>query len=311
GARLRGRLGAAPGRRGRARHRRRLGGGARAARARPPPRTCARPGAPRRLVAGRAGGDAARRGLGRRPALGDRPDAVGPGPRPHPRDAERRALRARRPPRVGPPRAVAAVGSAGGARGDGRVSRPLVVAGRPSEARLARALVDAQAAELTYAEVGETLTTSARVRRRAVDLGTGADAFDRAADGLRRWVCHAGIGARLHPAQPPLELGATMVVLLPLGPATVLAPTRIVAVVDEPDRFGFAYGTLPGHPEIGEESFVVSRAAADTVRGEVAVVARPVPMLRPVASVVRVAQRRAVGRYLAALVRHVRSMGEP
>ncbi|HEY4226309.1 MAG TPA: DUF1990 domain-containing protein [Pseudolysinimonas sp.] len=36
-------------------------------------------------------------------------------------------------------------------------------------------------------------------------------------------------------------------------------PTRVVYVIDEPDRKGFAYGTLPGHPERGEESFVVER----------------------------------------------------
>jgi hypothetical protein len=32
---------------------------------------------------------------------------------------------------------------------------------------------------------------------------------------------------------------------------------RIVYVVDEADRFGFAYGTLPAHAETGEERFTV------------------------------------------------------
>lgn len=31
-----------------------------------------------------------------------------------------------------------------------------------------------------------------------------------------------------------------------LGPVTVREPVRVVAVVDEPDRRGFAYGTLDG-----------------------------------------------------------------
>jgi len=34
-------------------------------------------------------------------------------------------------------------------------------------------------------------------------------------------------------------------------------PSRVVYVVDEPDRAGFAYGTLPGHPEQGEELFLL------------------------------------------------------
>ena len=34
---------------------------------------------------------------------------------------------------------------------------------------------------------------------------------------------------------------------------------RVASVVDEPNRFGFAYGTLPIHPEQGEQSFIVER----------------------------------------------------
>ena len=48
-----------------------------------------------------------------------------------------------------------------------------------------------------------------------------------------------------------------------LWPAKI--PARVVYVIDEPDRKGFAYGTLPGHPERGEESFVVERRADDSV----------------------------------------------
>ena len=44
-------------------------------------------------------------------------------------------------------------------------------------------------------------------------------------------------------------------VMVGLGP--LRAPCRVVYVVDEPDRRGFAYGTLPGHPETGEELFAV------------------------------------------------------
>ncbi|GFM98551.1 hypothetical protein Sfulv_33620 [Streptomyces fulvorobeus] len=44
------------------------------------------------------------------------------------------------------------------------------------------------------------------------------------------------------------------------GPLAVHEPVLVVAVVDTPERCGFAYGTLPGHPVSGEEAFVVSRA---------------------------------------------------
>ena len=46
---------------------------------------------------------------------------------------------------------------------------------------------------------------------------------------------------------------------IPLGPIRVGAPCRVVYVVDEKNRKGFAYGTLPGHPESGEEAFIVEK----------------------------------------------------
>jgi uncharacterized protein (UPF0548 family) len=43
------------------------------------------------------------------------------------------------------------------------------------------------------------------------------------------------------------------------GPFRVREPVRVVAVVDLSDRYGFAYGTRPGHPVTGEEAFIVHR----------------------------------------------------
>ncbi|MDP9026471.1 MAG: DUF1990 domain-containing protein [Actinomycetota bacterium] len=57
--------------------------------------------------------------------------------------------------------------------------------------------------------------------------------------------------------------GDTALLKWMLWPARI--PARVVYVIDEPDRKGFAYGTLPGHPERGEEAFVVERRADDSV----------------------------------------------
>jgi uncharacterized protein (UPF0548 family) len=65
---------------------------------------------------------------------------------------------------------------------------------------------------------------------------------------------------RVFPADAPIVEGTTVAVLTSLGPLHVLSACRIVRVVDEPDRFGFAYGTLPSHPEEGEEHFLVTRS---------------------------------------------------
>jgi uncharacterized protein (UPF0548 family) len=57
--------------------------------------------------------------------------------------------------------------------------------------------------------------------------------------------------------------GDTALLKWMLWPAKI--PTRVVYVIDEPQRKGFAYGTLPGHPERGEEAFVVERRPDDSV----------------------------------------------
>jgi uncharacterized protein (UPF0548 family) len=175
------------------------------------------------------------------------------------------------------------------------------------------ALASAASAELTYRYVGATLDVARMmplaplptVRRTSVDLGRAPDALERAVEGLRAWVCHRGIGATVTPSDAPVRAGTEVVVRLPLGPVMILAPCRIIGVVDEPNRFGFAYGTLPGHPEEGEESFVAHRAADGTITFTVSVAARPVPLLRLAGPAVLLAQRRALRGYLAAMAQHV------
>jgi uncharacterized protein (UPF0548 family) len=76
-------------------------------------------------------------------------------------------------------------------------------------------------------------------------------------------------------------------------------------VVDDRDRFGFGYGTLPGHPECGEESFVVERNSDATVF-RITAFSRPADIVARVgAPVARRLQVRFTGRYLQALVRYV------
>ena len=50
---------------------------------------------------------------------------------------------------------------------------------------------------------------------------------------------------------------------------------RILRTIDEPDRFGFVYGTLAGHAECGEELFQVERAPGGEVRFSLLAMSRP------------------------------------
>lgn len=73
--------------------------------------------------------------------------------------------------------------------------------------------------------------------------------------------------------RPMLRPGDTAIMHVPLFPPKV--PTRVVYVVDEPLRKGFAYGTLPGHPERGEEAFIVEYRDDDSVWLTIRAFSRP------------------------------------
>jgi uncharacterized protein (UPF0548 family) len=89
---------------------------------------------------------------------------------------------------------------------------------------------------------------------------------------------------------------------IPFGPFVVKAPVRVVYVVDEPKRRGFAYGTLPGHPENGEEGWFVDQKEDGSVWMTVRAFSRPANaawwMVYPV---LRVVQEFYTRRYLRAL----------
>ena len=110
---------------------------------------------------------------------------------------------------------------------------------------------------LTYAEVG---ATAARELPAGYDhqhverqIGTGQERFEQAADAVMHWGMQRGSGLRVQASSEVAVVDAVLVVRMGFLPA----PCRVVYVVDEPDIRGFAYGTLPGHPESGEERFAV------------------------------------------------------
>lgn len=137
-------------------------------------------------------------------------------------------------------------------------------------------------------------------------LGEGAETFQRAVTGLKTWKAHRLPGMRVFPEDQEIRTGATVVVTVGTPIASLAAPCRIVGVVDGQTRWGFAYGTLPGHPEQGEESFAVSMAADGSVQFEIEAFSRPADTLvRLSGPFGRGVQRGATGAYLRALKRFV------
>jgi uncharacterized protein (UPF0548 family) len=88
-----------------------------------------------------------------------------------------------------------------------------------------------------------------------------------------------------------------------LPPLGLRIPCRVVWSVTDGDRQGYAYGTLPGHPESGEESFVVSRDGADVVFEMVAFSRLATRAARLGGPVSRVLQAVALTRYTGAVRR--------
>jgi uncharacterized protein (UPF0548 family) len=169
-------------------------------------------------------------------------------------------------------------------------------------------LSDLEGLSLTYGEVGATGELPAddigtldgyRHVHTAARIGSGRARFEQAADEVMRYGMLRGAGVRVTASTEIAEVGT--LVLGRLGPAW--APCRVVYVVDEPNRRGFAYGTLPGHPVSGEEYFGVRYdPASESVYAEVAAFSRPNTWWSKVgAPVAALAQRVVTKRYLKAL----------
>ncbi|OBI94535.1 hypothetical protein A5660_11910 [Mycobacterium alsense] len=160
---------------------------------------------------------------------------------------------------------------------------------------------------LTYREVGATMDFHragellAGYHHQHVErqIGAGPRRFEQAADAVMHWGMQRGSGLRVQASSEVAEVDAVLVVRMGFLPA----PCRVVYVIDEPDIRGFAYGTLPGHPESGEERFVVRRdPSTSAVYAEVSAFSRPAAWWAKAGGpLVRAAQRVIARRYLRAV----------
>lgn len=172
-----------------------------------------------------------------------------------------------------------------------------------------RAVLDGQTHEsLTYPEVGSTRSPDlpAGYNHDRFSVALGNDRFETAKRGIREWRAHVNSGVEVFPSTAAIESGTNVVLGIRLGPLYAIAACRIVYICDETDRFGFAYGTLPEHPESGEEAFIIERDPSGQVRFTITAFSRPASAVTRLASpLARVVQQRATQRYLDALRTYV------
>ncbi len=124
-------------------------------------------------------------------------------------------------------------------------------------------------------------------------LGPGRDSFVRGTSLVRAWTMFAMPWIELHTPDAPIREGTIVGVLARSAGLWCVNAARIVYVIDEPRRFGFAYGTLPGHVEAGEERFLIEHTPEDLVAYSIRAISKPRALLARVAQPwVRREQRR-------------------
>jgi uncharacterized protein (UPF0548 family) len=156
----------------------------------------------------------------------------------------------------------------------------------------------------TYPEVGATATQLpqgyAYLRAQRI-VGQGKVLFEECGENILNWGIQKGAGFRLEKSGR-LTTGAQNRLGLHWGPFQTWAVCQVVYVIDEPKLKGFAYGTLPGHPERGEESFIVSLDDEGLVRFDILAFSRPARWFSKLGSpLLRFLQQHVTWKYLDAV----------
>ncbi|MEV4612676.1 DUF1990 domain-containing protein [Kitasatospora sp. NPDC049258] len=140
--------------------------------------------------------------------------------------------------------------------------------------------------------------------RHRVLIGHGRDVLEAAGAAVTDWRMHRAAGVQVYSPAVRAEAGARVHCAIGAGPLRITAPCRVVWAAHEPDRIGFSYGTLAGHPECGEEAFVVELDQALGVWFSVTAFSRPGRWYTRLAGpVVPLLQRRFARHYGRALRR--------
>lgn len=161
---------------------------------------------------------------------------------------------------------------------------------------------------LNYPGIGSTERGTApagypRVAEEAL-LGNGMEVYQRVAAGILRWELQRRAGLRVRADTPVVRPGARVVSGFGIGPFRLNAPCQVVWVRKPahdgvPQSAGFGYGTLPGHPARGEESFEVEINARGDVLLRIQAFSKPANWFYAAGGIVtRAAQRHITARYI-------------
>jgi uncharacterized protein (UPF0548 family) len=114
-------------------------------------------------------------------------------------------------------------------------------------------------------------------------IGKGASDFAKAKAKIYAWEMFPSAWTKIMPEQQPIAVGTTVAMFARFGGLWWRNACRIIYVIDEPRRFGFAYGTLPSHVERGEELFLVEWLDDDSVEYSIKAFSQPRHVLAKIA----------------------------
>lgn len=144
---------------------------------------------------------------------------------------------------------------------------------KPTDQDIAEYLEAHRQLQFTYPEQGMTRQDGPQVGyvrdHNRVHLGTGSSLYMESKVALRRWHQFELGWVRVRTNNVPLKPDETVCLQVHFALLWKLFACRIVYIVEEEDtsspikKFGFAYGTLPGHPESGEERFLIEWNSID------------------------------------------------
>lgn len=131
---------------------------------------------------------------------------------------------------------------------------------KPSDADIEKFIVDRASDRLSYSDVGATLgelPVGYTVDHNRIKIGEGREDFEIAISSIRSWKMFDLGWVELFHSDTPIEVGRNVAILVNHLGFWSISGARIVYTIAETYRFGFAYGTLTEHAEVGEERFSV------------------------------------------------------
>lgn len=145
---------------------------------------------------------------------------------------------------------------------------------RPRSHEVARLAASSATVPLSYEGVGGTRDGGPpgfRVDQHDGVVGHGEGDFQALVAAIRSWTMFDLTWVELHDPTTPIEPGRVVAFSSHQLGVWMVNLCRVVYIVDEPEgpiaKFGFAYGTLPGHAVAGEELFLATwDRATDEVR---------------------------------------------